>query len=386
MVNQSPLGGHENVTGEVDIENAELGNHSTESNEIPKELYNPIPYTKEMSVRDLCMLLKERTEELDKAYPGKMNDVGLTWTKLLFSKGHQELSTWLGTLLVNEIKMKLNEVGESCRFVPFSEIEKFMPKGKCNDLFTRVLDELKSIDRTFVKQTSDEIEYTTGSVVSFFEWKDSVNAIIESIDESSWKSAISIESELMHSLSKSKSDLAKLAIKHRWGSIADNSANLIEFKRQCTEVAHMITNVLGHKQCPIMSPEMIDEVEPNRINGLLRRCISKCKTFQREDANVSDGSLSNKESPLEKPKCIYHENRKRNDQGVEARPRRIDRTTKKRSVALKQLIEIIDQFQDKLIAWNDQGNENNEDMEDDAVLTACRHESTIDNPGNIEVE
>ena len=76
---------------------------------------------------------------------------------------------------------------------------------------------------------------------------------------------------------------------------------------------------------------------------------------------------------------------KRNDQGVEARPRRIDRTTKKRSVALKQLIEIIDQFQDKLIAWNDQGNENNEDMEDDAVLTACRHESTIDDP-DIEVE
>ena len=263
--------------------------------------------------------------------------------------------------------MKLNEVGESCRFVPFSEIEKFMPKGKCNDLFTRVLDELKSIDRTFVKQTSDEIEHTTGSV-SFFEWNDSVNAIIESIDEPSWKSAISVESEMVHSLSKSKSDLAKLAIKHRWDNIADNSANLIEFKRQCTEVAHMIRNVLGHEQCPIIPPEMIDEVEPNRINGLLRRCISKCKPFPKEGANVSDGILSNKESPLEKPKCIYHENRKRNDQGVEARPRRIDRTTKKRSVALKQLIEIIDQFQDKLIALNDQRNEINEDMEkDDAV-------------------
>ena len=351
----------------MDIENAKLGNRSTESNEIPKELYNPIPYTKQMPVRDFCMLLKERAEELDKAYPGKMNDVGLTWTKLLFSKGHQELSTWLGTLLVNEIKMKLNEVGESCRFVPFSEIEKFMPKGKCNDLFTRVLDELKSIDRTFVKQTSDEIEHTTGSV-SFFEWNDSVNAIIESIDEPSWKSAISVESEMMHSLSKSKSDLSKLAINHRWGNIADNSANLIEFKRQCTEVAQMMTNVLGHEQCPIMPPEMIDEVEPNRINGLLRRCISKRNPFPKEGANVSDGILSNKESPLEKPKRIYHENRKRNDQSVEARPRRIDRTTKKRSVALKQLIEIIDQFQDKLIALNDQRNEINEDMEqDDAV-------------------
>ena len=110
---------------------------------------------------------------------------------------------------------------------------------------------------------------------------------------------------------------------------------------------------------PILPPGMIDEVEPNKINGLLRRCISKCKTFPKEGANVSDGIFVHEESPLEKPKCIYHENRERNDQGVEARPRRIDRTTKKRSVALKQLIEIIDQFQDKLIAWNDQGNENN---------------------------
>ena len=384
-VNQSPLGEHENTTGEVDIENAKLGNRSTESNEIPKELYNPIPYTKEMSVRDLCMLLKERAEELDKTYPGKMNDVGLTWTKLLFSKGHQELSTWLGTLLVNEIKMKLNEVGESCRFVPFSEIEKFMPKGKCNDLFTRVFDELKSIDRTYVKQTSDEIEHTTGSI-SFFEWNDSVNEIIESIDESSWKSAISVESEMMHSLSKSKSNLAKLAIKYRWGNIAGNSVNLIEFKRQCTEVAHMVTNILGHEQYLIMPPGMIDEIEPNRINGLLRRCISKCKTFPKEGANVSDGIFVHEESPLEKPKCIYHENRERNDQGVEARPRRIDRTTKKRSVALKQLIEIIDQFQDKLIAWNDQGIEN---MEQDDAVPADGHESTsdkIDGPERIEVE
>ena len=65
-----------------------------------------------------------------------------------------------------------------------------------------------------------------------------------------------------------------------------------------------------------------------------------------------------------------HENRKRNDPGVETRPR-IDRTTKKRSVAMKRLIEIIDQFQDKLLALNDQRNEIDEDMEqDDAVLAA----------------
>ena len=42
---------------------------------------------------------------------------------------------------------------------------------------------------------------------------------------------------------------------------------------------------------------------------------------------------------------------------------------------MKRLIEIIDQFQDKLLALNDQRNEIDEDMEqDDAVLAAYGHE------------
>ena len=374
----------------MDIGNIKLGNRSIELNEALIVLHDPIQYTKEMSVRDLCILLKRRAEELDKAHPGTMNDVGLTWTKLLFSKGRKELSTWLGTLVINEMKMKLKEVGESCRFVPFSEIEKIMPQGKCSDLFTRVFDELKSIDRTYVKQTSDGIDHTA-EFISFCEWNDSVNAIIENIDEPSWKSAISVESEMMQLLSKSKSNLAKVAIKNRWGNIARNSANIIEFKRQCTEVTHMITNVLGHEQYPIIPPGMIDEIEPNRINGLLRRCISKCRTSQNGGANVSDGILAHEESPLEKPEWKNHENRKRNDPGVETRPR-IDRTTKKRSVAMKRLIEIIDQFQDKLLALNDQRNEIDEDMEqDDAVLAAYGHEDLQESdktggPEGVEVK
>lgn len=77
----------------MDIGNIKRGNRSIELNEALKVLHDPTQYTKEMSVRDLCILLKRRAEELDKARPGTMNDVGLTWTKLLVSKGRKELST-----------------------------------------------------------------------------------------------------------------------------------------------------------------------------------------------------------------------------------------------------------------------------------------------------